>query len=576
MADTGESIIYCEACMFQGRLKVPGSTLLLRWMASFLQHYKPASTDSSPLFSFNFTEREDLNERVGQWLYEEKTEIWDGMVRSRQPMPVDCARVDLPCALSGVVVRSGLTTLLTWMVLTYHQNFPDHGYNHLLGYKEVCFKACAEVSPWTQFVTSHLLPILDGNKDSWLLFDAIKYLEKKLSSDRTVATYKRNYFKTAGQNGLTRIYRDLNSKKEKDTFLTSHLPNLIDILCYVMISRSLKSLRGDFLSQFPSLSNWYESMRHFSGVPQTEALYDLTGSDVGLADCTEAECLPNELSSLSLEHVACAQVISPSTSTDIEILSRLETVLQQRPIVTEVEVLDWSNLPAELDPGLGGKLPEKRAIKKRQQLENLYTHVKSCLSHMTEGVVVDFCSGGGHVGLLIAYLHPSIDVHLIENKNESLGYALQRLDSLALPNVKLFQCNLTQYHGMFDVGVSLHACGVATDLVIDQCLRSEASIIVCPCCYGTLSSTTSLQLPRSKELRLLINKQEMVTLRHSSDKTELGIQQQAIGMACMLVSDLDRKYFLDGHHGNRATSIYVMNPRECSPKNHMIVSRTLS
>lgn len=71
----------------------------------------------------------------------------------------------------------------------------------------------------------------------------------------------------------------------------------------------------------------------------------------------------------------------------------------------------------------------------------------------------------------------------------------------------VLQCNLTQYQGHFDIGVSLHACGLATDLVIDQCLRSEASMVVSPCCYGTVHSTSAIQLPRSKEFSLHLNEQ---------------------------------------------------------------------
>ena len=40
------------------------------------------------------------------------------------------------------------------------------------------------------------------------------------------------------------------------------------------------------------------------------------------------------------------------------------------------------------------------------------------------------------------------------------------------------------FNGAFDIGVSLHACGVATDLVIQKCIQNSASFVSCPCCYG--------------------------------------------------------------------------------------------
>jgi len=57
-------------------------------------------------------------------------------------------------------------------------------------------------------------------------------------------------------------------------------------------------------------------------------------------------------------------------------------------------------------------------------------------------LVVEFCAGGGHLGLLLAYLHPSISVHLIENKEESLDNAHQNMLTLGLTNITLYQVSL--------------------------------------------------------------------------------------------------------------------------------------
>ena len=51
----------------------------------------------------------------------------------------------------------------------------------------------------------------------------------------------------------------------------------------------------------------------------------------------------------------------------------------------------------------------------------------------------------------------------------------------------------------FPPGTSLHACGSATDLVVDKCIMAGASVVSCPCCYGGV--TTSLGVvsyPRSQ------------------------------------------------------------------------------
>ena len=45
-------------------------------------------------------------------------------------------------------------------------------------------------------------------------------------------------------------------------------------------------------------------------------------------------------------------------------------------------------------------------------------------------VVVDFCSGGGHLGILVAHLLPAATVCLVENKEESLRRAVERVEAL--------------------------------------------------------------------------------------------------------------------------------------------------
>jgi len=74
------------------------------------------------------------------------------------------------------------------------------------------------------------------------------------------------------------------------------------------------------------------------------------------------------------------------------------------------------------------------------------------------------------------------------------------------PNLKInydlpFQCNLDYFHGQFNIGTCLHACGVATDLVLQQCLDRGASFVVCPCCYGNIQNTHLVTYPRSQRFR---------------------------------------------------------------------------
>ena len=60
--------------------------------------------------------------------------------------------------------------------------------------------------------------------------------------------------------------------------------------------------------------------------------------------------------------------------------------------------------------------------------------------------VVDFCSGGGHLGILIAYMFPDCIVKLVENKEESLNMAIKRIAKLQLKNCLLYKVFI--FHGL--------------------------------------------------------------------------------------------------------------------------------
>jgi tRNA1(Val) A37 N6-methylase TrmN6 len=94
---------------------------------------------------------------------------------------------------------------------------------------------------------------------------------------------------------------------------------------------------------------------------------------------------------------------------------------------------------------LQGGLPEKRIEKKCQQLENYLFTIRQLIANKTlyskNLRIVDFCSGGGHLGLLIAYFFRSFQVSLIDNKEESLELAIKRMNQLKLKNISVYKVN---------------------------------------------------------------------------------------------------------------------------------------
>ena len=53
--------------------------------------------------------------------------------------------------------------------------------------------------------------------------------------------------------------------------------------------------------------------------------------------------------------------------------------------------------------------------------------------------------------------------------------------------MRFFLGDLAEYAEPFELGVALHACGTASDLVLEACVRAGARFAVCPCCTGKLS-----------------------------------------------------------------------------------------
>ncbi|XP_053885432.1 glutathione S-transferase C-terminal domain-containing protein [Malaclemys terrapin pileata] len=230
--------------------------------------------------------------------------------------------------------------------------------------------------------------------------------------------------------------------------------------------------------------------------------------------------------------------------------------------------LDWNSLPAAVSPG-EGKMSSDRALRKQQQLNNLVSMVTK-LSKPGD-VVVDFCSGGGHVGIVLAHMLPSCQVVLIENKELSLVRAKDRSDELGLQNIWFVQANLDYFKGTFNIGVALHACGVATDMVIEHCIKAHAAFVICPCCYGFIQNTVKFTFPRSHRFKEVLSYKEHMILCRFADQTavQLPPERRLIGKHCMGLVDLDRAWAAEGC--NYSVQVMSMEPESCSPKNNMVV-----
>jgi len=151
--------------------------------------------------------------------------------------------------------------------------------------------------------------------------------------------------------------------------------------------------------------------------------------------------------------------------------------------------------PKQVDPA--SSLPEKRQARKRQQILSLIRCIVPLIlsrESREESLgsrakcLVDFCGGAGHVGLLVAWLFPKWKVLCVDVNKRSLEMGENRAKELKLTNYEIRHVDVRAFKEPFGIGVALHACGYASDLVIDTCLKARADMVISPCCVGGIQN----------------------------------------------------------------------------------------
>ncbi|CAG11486.1 unnamed protein product, partial [Tetraodon nigroviridis] len=400
---------------------------------------------------------------------------------------------------------------------------------------------------------------------------------------------------------------------------------LTDVVLLPCIHRYLVRLLREASSslRLPHLLRWYANVQEVPGVVRA-------AEACGMAFSTPLACLTGP----------------PVSPTEDNPASRLEedegqeTVTQPpfvggpRPTMTKLKencieavfaphprpgwTLPWDSLPEAINPteaplcrGLrpptdrktvlthAGKMSDVRAVRKRQQLNNMVVMVTELAR--PGYTVVDFCSGTGHVGIVLAHTLPDCQVILIENKEESLLRAQSRSSELGLKNIAFIQANLDYFTGPFHIGnvhytgvlfvqqimlplqlsafahnhtqVALHACGIATDMVMEHCVQAGAAFVISPCCYGFIQNAVKFTFPRSKKFQESLTYKEHMVLCRFADQTavQLPPERRLIGKQCMGLVDLDRSWGAETR--GYTVQVMTMEPESCSPKNNMLVGR---
>ena len=232
-----------------------------------------------------------------------------------------------------------------------------------------------------------------------------------------------------------------------------------------------------------------------------------------------------DMSSLAISPPPTESIIQTPSSSSLPLINQTDCLANEGKRETF-----WTHL----------QLPPKRRDRKRKQIESLLTHASELLPH--GGSAVEFCCGGGYVGIALATIRPDARILLTDMNSVSLAFAKERIEKLKLTNVFIVRCQLSDWEESlvtmpssflhyttevkcstrnykFDLGLALHACGPATDSVQRICAKARANFVLSPCCYGFIQHA-------AKHLHSSTIQQEMRGPdRFDSDNTNESIYQ---------------------------------------------------
>uniref|UniRef100_A0A240PK31 Methyltranfer_dom domain-containing protein n=1 Tax=Anopheles christyi TaxID=43041 RepID=A0A240PK31_9DIPT len=469
----------------------------------------------------------------------------------------------------------------------------------LLGFKGNTLVAPADASLWTKFCEIDMIRCVEevlklGVNDSTFPAEVGQFESHLIQPLKSHNIYKLINLVNNVRISSEEEHRKLESVEQQFDFHANHKfaegyeKTLADLMLYICLELVERRLTKEMLStQVPNLSGWMERV-----VKDDEGrLHQVCNEVLPTADncsllrpltCSNSARLeiPQEFSLYKSDtkklNLKGDQVLTTNQAEVLEILrkvDRIPTEIGSALNDWERNLFEWDTVPVDARPE-GGKLPPARILRKRHQLESLVNEV---IQLANDGaIIVDFCSGTGHLGILLAYLLPRCTIYLLENKEESQQRAMERVERLALHNVVFFQCNLDYFTARFDIGVSLHACGVATDIVLEKCFAQRAHFVSCPCCYGKLYNIEHVTYPRSRLFRdsdLLLK--EYFCVAHCADQTHdlasdrTNVAKAHQGFYCMDVIDQDRA--LRAEELGYKVLLKRLKDESCTPKNRLLV-----
>lgn len=322
----------------------------------------------------------------------------------------------------------------------------------LLGYKENCLLSPSEVSYWTSFCERIMIECVErlrrASGEIQFPLEMIKF-----ETDLGNPTRTHNIYKFARE-----ASKDQSIKSGSDIYIEHKFChgvdyNLSDVVLYSIYKLIFTSavdveeaeeivpltLRWLKNMELENLCVTYENLR--SGTPNLKKCSLKFSEEIPKVneDGKYFSLFKREVTGFKSRTARARKVYTDQTEIDIVLdkLKSLNIEIQSLPGDPDQHSISDDYVCELLKCG---ELPAQRFDKKKSQLKSLANEVLKIAQ--PNDVIVDFCSGTGHLGFLVAKMLPLCRIVILENKEESIKRAKVKAKLLQLTNVTFYQCNL--------------------------------------------------------------------------------------------------------------------------------------
>uniref|UniRef100_A0A1B6C8G0 Methyltransferase domain-containing protein n=1 Tax=Clastoptera arizonana TaxID=38151 RepID=A0A1B6C8G0_9HEMI len=320
-------------------------------------------------------------------------------------------------------------------------------WKHLLGFREACLFACAEVSLWTKYCEVDVVVTAQE-----LLSDQSSCIRIPRIPENIVR-FEEHLGQPVRVHNIGKIIEKNQENSIEHRFAEGWKLSLADLIIFPCLRIFIQFMGSDELSQYiPLTIQWYKRMCDQQNILNSlNIIYDLKNKLSSPLNVTYIiPTVPKQslYKSDPKRYRPRSKIFTRQEDVEsvLSIVEGLDTSINydSKPFGFEV-TFNWNNTPEDIKPDV----PKSRLDRKCQQLENL---CKAVIKIAKIGdIIVDFCCGSGHLGILLAYYLPHCQIVLLDNKEESLARGIKKVKQLGLNNVSLIQCNLNYFKGHFQV-----------------------------------------------------------------------------------------------------------------------------